>query len=216
MPDISSPYKYTEEFKLFIESKTNRGDFTYNNWSDKDLETIRSSIRSFYRNEQKGNCVYCRNPVSLQSASNCQVEHIAPKSLYPCFMFEPKNLCVICADCNEIKREQETIGEVEDPIINGTKRRRYPCSSKAFKIVHPHFDNYDDHIVIVGDYYLDKSKKGHFTIGVCRLNRKLHAFGWAEEIYNNVEVSELMSSFLNCSDPRKRNLYLTLLKKVLN
>lgn len=186
--------------------------FSFKDWSHNELINLRSAIRSFYRSEQKGICSYCRKNISLQSANNCQVEHIAPKSLYRNFIFEPKNLCVICADCNEIKREQETLNSIKNTLLTRRARKSYPRSTNSFKCYHPHFDNYSDHIEIVGDYfYVDKSKKGHFTIGVCRLNRKLYEYGWEKEIVDDKSLVATMSEFLKSKSTIKKA---TLLNKL--
>ncbi len=215
MPDILATVEYSQELRALVDAKLNNPNFTYTNWSDDELLGLRSSVRKFYRNEQKGKCAYCKNPVSLQSASNCHVEHIVPKSLYLYFIFEPKNLCVVCADCNEIKREQETRGEIPDTLKNCAKRVLYPRSSSAFKIVHPHFDNYTEHIQIIGEYYMDKSLKGHFTIGACRLNRKLYQFGWEKEIVSESVVLDLMSSYIDDDNTIHRHKILNKLREIL-
>ncbi|MET0570591.1 MAG: HNH endonuclease, partial [Pedobacter agri] len=201
---------------LIIKMKLDDKDFSFLNWKDEDLKELRKSIRDFYRKEQKAICSYCKNPVSLQSASNCHIEHIVPKSKYRYYIFEPKNLCVICADCNEIKREQETIGEVIDPLIKGGKRVLYPRSSRSFKIVHPHFDEYDNHILILNSaFYLDKTPKGNFTIYACRLNRRLYAFGWEKETVDDAELMSVMTSYLNEKSITNRVKILNQLKKLL-
>lgn len=190
--------------------------FSHVSWGDDDLEEVRKEIRDFYKYQQKGVCSYCRQPVSLISVANCHVEHIAPKSLHLDFIFNPKNLCVICADCNQIKRNQETLGDIPETIKNVSGRKRYPISSGAFKIVHPHFDNYDDHIVIVNGCYIDKgSKKGNFTIGACNLNRKLGVFGWEPIIINDEKLTSDMNSYIEEKDPEVRKKHLSNIKKQL-
>ena len=98
MPDINNQISFTLEVKKHIKQKLNDPNFKYTDWSDKSLESLRKIIRDFYRKEQVGKCAYCKRDVSLQSASNSHVEHILPKSRYFKFIFEPKNLCVICAE----------------------------------------------------------------------------------------------------------------------
>ena len=215
MPDINNIVDFDEDVKILIKSKLDNIGFTHKGWGDDDLEKVRSCIRNYYRNEQKGKCAYCKEPVSLRSAANCHVEHIVPKSKYLSFIFEAKNLCVACADCNEIKREQETLGIEPDPLINGNIRVQYPRSSNAFKIVHPHFDVYNEHIKIFNGYYVDSSPKGHFTIGACKLNRRLHQFGWEEDLISEDNISEIMNEYLECSDSLNKNALLQKLKKTL-
>jgi uncharacterized protein (TIGR02646 family) len=216
MPDINSALVFSKESNEIIRQKKESTTFTYADWSNGDLEALRKEIRNHYRNEQKGSCSYCKQPVSLVSALNCHVEHIVPKSLHLKFMFTSKNLCVICADCNQIKREQETLGEIPETMSNPTGRVNYPTASSSFKIVHPHFDNYDDHILIVNGYYIDKgSKKGNFTIGACNLNRKLGVFGWEPEIVNDTKLISEMNAYIIETDFQKRVRHLENIKKQL-
>lgn len=216
MAEINKIVEYLEQDQILIEVLLDDPLFSFRDWSSSELLSIRKAIRMFYRSEQSGICAYCRHPVSLQSASNCHIEHIAPKSIYRNFIFEPKNLCVVCADCNEIKRELETIDGNIDTIKNGKRRKQYPRSSNAFKIFHPHFDIYNDHIEVLGNsYYLDKTKKGHYTIGACKLNRKLHKFGWVREVIEDVEISTIMNDFLIEKSQIKKGLLLQRLRKLL-
>lgn len=215
MPDISKPYMFIASEKLLAKTKLADPNFKHTDWSSDDLLDLRKNLRSHYRNEQVGICCFCKHVVSLQSAHNSQVEHIAPKSLYRDFMFETKNLCVICADCNEIKRDQEVMSEVPDTVVDGSGRRLYPRSSKSFKIVHPHIDEYEEHILQVDSLYVDLSKKGHFTIGACRLNRFVHQFGWDTEILNLPKVVQMMEDFLDSSNPTDQRRKLQAIQRLM-
>lgn len=208
-------FQYSQEQKSLIDSKIKSSDFSFKSWAMDDFEGIRCDIRNYYRKLQGGVCAYCRNPVSLYDAMNCHVEHVAPKSKYVVFMFEPRNLCVICADCNKIKRDQEVLCQEPDTISRGGSRKLYPKASSAFYIVHPHYDNWDEHILIVGKYYVDKTKKGHFTIGACVLNRHLREFGWELPIVNDVDMQAAMCAYMGSSDTTQRAAALLRLKKLM-
>lgn len=214
MPDITKIVSFPDGMVNTIKCKIKNPAFTFRDWSADDLLALRCHIRDHYRSEQRGSCAYCKRDLSLQAADNCHVEHIAPKSKYQCFIFEPRNLCVICADCNKIKREQEVLQVEPDPIVNGDTRRQYPRSSNAFKIVHPHFDVYEDHIEVFDTFYVDKSDKGHFTIGACRLNRKLREFGWAAE-YDDTAVAAAVEVYLNAATVNARHRALQMLRRKL-
>ena len=194
MPLITNTVVYSSQEILLIREKLDSGTFSHSDWSDDSLLPIRSKIRSFYRAQQIGTCAYCKGDISLTSAGNAHVEHIAPKALYFNFMFEPRNLCVVCADCNVIKRNQEVVNEIPDTLSRGVSQ--YPRSSGAFKIVHPHFDDYDDHILIKGRIYIDKSVKGAFTISACKLNRYYHEFDFNNEFVDDVELIKEMTGFI--------------------
>lgn len=209
MPEISNKITYSPAAEALIRSKETQigTSFNYTDWSNDDLQELRKEIRDFYKFEQRGICAFCRNSVSMTSTLNCHIEHIVPKSKHIAFIFEPKNLCVVCAECNTIKKEQETLSTIEDTLTlsKGKARKKYPTVSTAFKIVHPHFDRYQDHIIRLGDYYyVDRTKKGNFTIGACRLNRMLHEFGWQETFHDDNELVELMNTYLETNDSLER------------
>ncbi|HEX8576729.1 MAG TPA: HNH endonuclease [Flavobacterium sp.] len=214
MPDISKPYVFTEAFGNRLKDKFSKLGVSHTNWQDDDISDIRSSIREYYRVEQKANCAYCRQNVSLTSASNCQVEHIVPKAKYIDFIAEPKNLCVICADCNEIKRSQEVLNELPDVTTN-TTIRRYPRTSNAFKIVHPHFDNYNEHLLVINGFYFDKSLKGGYTIVFCKLNRKLHKLGYENLEFSDIELMQIMTAYLSETDSLRKIYILRRLREML-
>lgn len=90
MAEINDPIKYTSDQLKIIKDKLNDPNFNHNCWSSEDLEHLRKSVRDYYRIKQNGKCAYCQNNISLESAANCQVEHIVPKSRVLKFIFEPK------------------------------------------------------------------------------------------------------------------------------
>ncbi|WP_272656986.1 MULTISPECIES: HNH endonuclease [unclassified Providencia] len=194
MPDIEAPIKYCKSSLSTIKNMMSNSNFNYKSWGDSSLLDLRKEIRDYYRKTQKGICVYCRQPISLQSASNAHVEHIAPKSLYEKFIFEPKNLCVVCADCNEIKREKEVRNNCDDTV--NTSPKNYPRSSGAFKIYHPHFDKWEQHILLLSGFYIDITPKGANTISICKLNRKLHVFGLDSKFIENPDLFHMAHKIL--------------------
>lgn len=215
MNNVIKSIVYSNENHELIKSVIDKFGLSVKVWELDQINSLKKDIRDFYRKEQRVLCAYCKSQVSVVYPTNCHIEHIAPKSLYPNYMFEPKNLCVICADCNQIKRNQETINEVRDPVKNKYKRK-YPVKSEDFLIVHPHFDNYEDHILIVNGYYIDKgSRKGNFTIGACLLNRKLLVTGWEPVIVNDNELINDFTEYIDEKDFHKRALKLETIKNKL-
>ncbi|MFT5822121.1 MAG: hypothetical protein ACI8ZM_003377 [Crocinitomix sp.] len=213
MPEISDPIVFNSGEKIIISAKLNDKKFNFTDWSDPTLLNLRIAIRRHYRNVQKGICSYCKKDVSLQSASNSHVEHIVPKSKELKFIFTPKNLCVVCADCNEIKREMETLSQEENPIKRKKKYTLYPRKSGSFKIFHPHFDLYDQHIFKCGDIYFDLSPKGSFTIMACRLNRKIHKFGMEPMLLSESQLLDLMSAYATETNFTKRQIVFNRLRE---
>jgi len=194
MPIINEPVVYSEEQLAIIAVKKSDRQFTHANWGDDDLQGLRYEVRTHYRNVQRLVCVYCQERISVRAAHAAPIEHIVPKSQYLEFIFEPKNLCVICPDCNEYKGKNEVMYE---PVINGPRRIRYPTVSSAFQILHPHFDDYAAHIIKANRVYVDRSPKGHYTIGVCKLNRFFHYFGACDEFINDAELAQANDLFFS-------------------
>jgi 5-methylcytosine-specific restriction endonuclease McrA len=220
MPLINNPVRCSTEHTQLIIEKTNDPTFRHSDWGLEELQQLRSYIREHYRREQMGTCAYCKNPLSLSTASNAHVEHIAPKSLYFNFIFEPKNLCVICADCNTIKRDQETFSTPPNtvkPLQENRQRKTYPRSSSAFLIVHPHFDNWEDHIQKFGIRYTDITDKGAFTINACRLNRFFHKnLNIPEELVSDDDLIRNMKAFIESDSAVARTRILEQLARIIS
>ncbi|MBP0605728.1 MULTISPECIES: HNH endonuclease [Burkholderia] len=215
MADIKNPIAYSPEIRKMVDAKLADPTFNHTNWGDDDLADFRKLVRDYYRTVQVDTCAFCKGPLSSQSALNCHVEHIVPKSLRREFIFEPKNFCAICADCNEIKRSKETEATEPDPLSRGKHVKQYPRSSGAFLIVHPHFDDWDLHLIKFGALYLDLSDKGVFTIGACNLNRKLRKFGWEAVIVDDATLREAAEKWLNTRDPIAAARSLQALRRLL-
>lgn len=130
-------------------------------WESIKLKPIKDKIRNWYINEQNNLCAYCKLPFR----DDKQVEHIVPKKgKYGRkeFTFYSKNLAVSCKHCNSSK-------SINNDMIPWDKKS-YPYSGCDFRIVHPHFDKYFDHIEIVDNSrYVRKTIKGLNTINRCNL-----------------------------------------------
>ena len=137
-------------------------------WADPSLESLRSRVKTFYIAAQNTRCCYCNRHLGIDNHRMWDVEHIVPRSRHARFMFEPANLAASCPDCNNEKADK-------DSLVN-TKRKTYPRNSDAFRIVHPHFDRFEDHIHQIRMVYLPKTEKGTNTIYVCNLLRFAQKF----------------------------------------
>lgn len=215
MAKIITAISYSEAAQKIIATYKISDTFDHNIWDCEDLEGLRKEIRDYYRAEQKAICSYCRQIISIVYATNAHIEHIAPKSLHPEYIFESKNLCVICADCNQIKKNQETIKEIPDTIKKKYKTK-YPDKADDFYLVHPHFDDYDKHILIINGFYVDNdSAKGNFTIGACRLNRRLSITGWEPEVVEETEIIENFTKYIDEKNPLMKGKILETIKEKL-
>ena len=197
------PFQLKPEFEEIIKNSIALYGSGQNAWDSSELEKLRSAIRNHYRQEQNGLCAYCKNELSLQSAANAQIEHILSKSKYGNFVFEVLNLCVICADCNQIKSDKEAAASMEEITVNEVKSR-YPRASSSFIIVHPHFDDWGEHIKKIDKFYIDLTKKGNATIGICRLNRYVQQFGVSDETFDDFKLNSMCQSILDTKNPLEK------------
>jgi len=142
-----------------LDRQNKKGDY----WSEDSLIALRSRVKMHYIAVQNYRCCYCNRHRPTDNQREWDVEHIADRSKYPWFMFTPRNLAAACPECNVAKKAQET--------LTTAGRKTYPDASSGFRIVHPHFDNYADHIFRKGMVYLPKTPKGRKTIYMCNLLR---------------------------------------------
>ena len=129
----------------------------------KYIKNFKANRRRDMYNKQNKLCAFCRIHVPLACVPMHR-EHIVYKDEHPQWMFLPENLCVACPTCNEFKGTTE--------VLVNPRTKTYPKSGDGFKIIHPLYDKYSEHIELIGDVlYRGKTDKGIFTIETCRLYR---------------------------------------------
>lgn len=162
---IAAPIEYCEEDLLLVVAfealPSNEQDGSY--WAHAELKDLKARVKSFYIHAQNIRCCYCNRHLGTENLRIWDVEHIASRSKHARFMFTPTNLAAACPDCNKEKSDQEA-------LVN-SKRKTYPTKSADFKILHPHFDSFEDHIYCNGHIYAPKTAKGNATIRACNLLR---------------------------------------------
>ena len=127
------------------------------------IKSFKKNFRRYMYNNQNKLCAYCRIHVPI-CCDPMHREHIVYKSEHPQWMYLPQNLCLACATCNEYK------GTIE--VLCNPRVKTYPKKGNGFKIIHPLYDRYSEHIELVGDIlYRAKTEKGLFTIKTCHLDR---------------------------------------------
>lgn len=176
---VQEPYQPTEAEKKAIKELEDKG-LEVGDWDSgkKYIKSFKKNLRVNMYNKQNKRCAYCRIHVPLACVPMHR-EHIVYKDEHPQWMFLPENLCVACPTCNEFKGTTEVL---DDP-----QSTTYPKESAGFKIIHPMYDKYSEHIELVGDVlYKGKTNKGIFTIETCRLYR----VGLAEERVDMKMIAE--------------------------
>lgn len=133
-------------------------------WSKNTFSELKGNLKAHLRVQQNNQCCYCKKILGYD-LKEVEIEHILPKSKYHAFVFEPKNLALSCPACNLHKGDSDVYAKNKLPV-------RYPAASCSYKIVHPHFDTYSNHIEIRDSaVYIANSRKGSYTIHVCQLWR---------------------------------------------
>lgn len=158
---IKKPVKFTDEQVSIIGRFQDKED--HNCWSDDALIDIRKSVKQHYIREQEYRCCYCQQKDYSEHGRDWDAEHVIARSLEPKFMFTPENLAVSCVECDQRKSATE---------VRVRNFRKFPQKSSHYKIVHPHFDDWSEHLEIEGgETYVALTEKGKFTIYHCDLFR---------------------------------------------
>lgn len=139
-------------------------------WDEPGVEseyvaTFKQEVKRYYYFQQTRRCCYCSRLLDDHGATY-DAEHIIDKNTYPQFMFELNNLASSCKKCNGAKGVK--------PVLVSAHVTGVPYSSSDYLIVHPHLDEWEDHLGFdpVGRIIRrDGSEKGKNTIAICAIYR---------------------------------------------
>ena len=183
---VTEAYQPTEEEKHAISKLESKG-LNAKNWDSKSkfIKSFKENLREDMYEKQNELCAFCRIHVPLSCVSMHR-EHIVFKDKHPQWMFIPENLCIACPICNGFKGTKE--------VLSNPQTKTYPRNGSGFKIIHPLYDKYSDHIELIGGIlYRGKTEKGRFTIETCHLYRvKL-----AEERVTQIKIEENKGSIIS-------------------
>ncbi|PTP02622.1 hypothetical protein CWN85_08500 [Vibrio splendidus] len=169
------PYLLSQEESQAVTLLSNKSLSSKEMWADESVTDLRSRIKKHYIFEQKQTCAYCKVDLHTDNGMVWDTEHIIDKDSSPQWTFEPLNLCVSCKPCN--------IAKWKRTVTKSDSYKYFPKKSANYRIVHAHFDNYEDHIEVgvPGVTYRYKSEKGRATIEICGLLR-YHELGGRKDI----------------------------------
>lgn len=177
--------EFTEVEERFI-AAYDKKDFGVWGSDAEEMKSLRAKIKKHLLQKQDYTCCYCLQRRYDAHGATWDIDHVAPKSRNPHFLFEINNLALSCKECNISKSENETLKH---------NRKTYPSNGAPFKIIHPHYDDYKEHIEIVklGATVLYRAKnkgKGRVTYSMCNLIRFDYEYGgWKDfggELVNSV------------------------------
>lgn len=196
--NIQSPYDLTSTEKEII----NLHFCTHTDWEKDIFSHIKENLTKHLRSEQDNLCCYCKRPLGYD-IKDVDIEHILPKSKYPIYTFNTKNLSLSCPGCNTSKGKKDVIKKL--PI------KLYPRSGSNVIIVHAHFDSYPAHIKIHNNIiYEGLSEKGCETIKICKLFRLKSVHEKAKQQLVTSPIEQLINNILQAPEDTQK-----LLKQVL-
>jgi hypothetical protein len=142
-------------------------------WMDASIEALKRAIKRHYVLAQGYTCCYCRQVYPVGHLMAWTTDHVVPRNSHPQFMFTPLNLAAACHTCNQRKSAKQSL-----KVSSGAA---YPAVGASFFVIHPHFDNYSDHIEHAGVSYTPITEKGGWTYEACGLDRFVEMeLGWPE------------------------------------
>jgi uncharacterized protein (TIGR02646 family) len=153
-------YNKTEEDEL-LKLKVHTGEMWDHPPSD-IIKQLKTNIKDQLLPNQNNECAYCG--LDLGGTSEGQIEHIAPKAKYSDFTFEKENLVMACHFCNGFSKKgnYHTIQTIDTKY-----------NSCVFKLVHPYFDNPNEHFKWVSQdrkiLISSLSEKGKYSIKIFEL-----------------------------------------------
>lgn len=186
---------YTDSIKSFVDRYDKANHHIWNSTTGEIVE-VRSAIRSHYLHEQGYRCAYCQIEKKETHGLTWDIEHVLAKAVYPQYLFESENLAVACKECNIPKDDSNVL------VKNLRIGAAFPCESKDYCIVHPHFDNYYDHfeVTIVRNkriYRMLNGEKALNTYIACNLSRFDYKFAeW--DCFESALVEEFSEFLDNC------------------
>lgn len=152
------PIVYTEPERTLIDAHIAASA----GWDNPSLNPLRARIKQFYLVGQAYRCCYCRRENVVLHGRAWDIEHVISRSAHAAFTFEPENLAVACIDCNLAKLNADVLVR---PCTE------FPRTSAAYTIVHPHFDDWDEHFLFGAVVYAPITPKGAETLRICKLHR---------------------------------------------
>ena len=171
---------------------------------------FRNEVKEHYYAQQRRRCCYCSTEL-LDHKITYDAEHILDKADYPEYMFDEANIAVACKLCNQ-KKSNKAIS------TSGAKFSELSKESSDYSIVHPHLDEWNEHLEfdqVDRIMALAKSRKGKNTIAICgitALNATRLADAFAINDYKAAEVT--LRTFLEVEDKERKIQLLSLLDEL--
>lgn len=191
------PYNYSHKDKKLISMNYKY----YTDWKKKCFNYIKEKMKRNLHKKQGGRCYYCKSKLNY-AICDPHLDHILDKKHYERFGFHTKNLTLTCPKCNNKK-------SITNVLKKNKLNKYYPRKSEDFTIVHPYFDDYNDHLEKLDDLIITwKTQKGKETIKVCKLDRIDLVIGYAEEkgLDKKDKITKLAILLTRSYDPQREKV----------
>jgi hypothetical protein len=160
---IANPVVYDRDEQALVDAMLTEEGFDSAFWGKEELGELKSRIKQHYIREQNYRCCYCQQPLYAHHGRVWDIEHVIARATRCDFMFVPGNLAIACVECNQAKGAES---------VTDSGRRKFPDRANLYRIVHPHFHSWEEHIELEGEStYHALSPEGKFTIYHCDLFR---------------------------------------------
>ena len=175
------------------------------------FKRFKHEVKDHYFWSQSRRCCYCSSLLN-ESQASWDAEHVLDKSGHPEFMLELNNLAAACKPCNTAKG-------VKSPLVASLpKPATIPLNSADYGIVHPHIDEWEDHLEF-DQYGRIRGKtgqpKGAFTVKVCRIEA-INAAALSDHFSNkaNKTAKAALFKFFTLKQRGTRRKYLEILDEL--
>lgn len=187
-------------------------------WSLKeksDLESFdafKQELKDHYYWGQGGRCCYCSSPLK-ESKRTWDLEHVLDKSSQKALMFCVRNLAVACAACNGSKSTRCPLLEPVNHSFIGDP----PASSADYRIVHPHLDDWEQHLQFDELGRVEArgaSQKGIATIKLCGIDKQNVTALAVVFTVDGREARDLLNAIFSAPDDAEKEFLLGFLQEL--
>ena len=139
-------------------------------WQHEDFRPVYEKAKLKLLENQKRTCFYCQKRLHYITNEDWHIDHIVSIDEDARHVFTEFNLILSCKWCNRRKNSKPV-------IVKKLTGAVYSTSAANYRIIHPRYDKYSDHIDILADtLYTGITAKGRYTKDVCNLERFHLAF----------------------------------------
>jgi len=171
-------------------------------WAANEISNLKRQVKELLKQKQGQTCCYCCRDIQGEFNLVLDLEHVLPKSVYPHYIFTPKNIAVSCKRCNMQFKKKDDDFVVDAFKFQGSNGEiRILFDKDAFLLVHPNLENWEDHLSYthmqhnrqkISFYTIENnSPKGQYTYDYFELRSlSINTIGKAQGLKEGEELNE--------------------------